>query len=115
MLSDKQLELIDRIRSGKYASKTIATQEENYEYSYTDPFPLHAHPPSKKRFMPSKWESMKVNKILEGILEGRIKLEQDKKEEKEEEVYDVWTTGLDNVFSGAIPVSAPKMQLPTHH
>ena len=115
VLSDKQLELIERIRTGRYASKTIATSDEQYEYEYNSPFPLHAHPPSKKRFMPSKWQSMKVNKILEGILEGRIKLESDKKQEKEEEFFDVWATGLENVFSGAIPVSAPKMKLPTHH
>ena len=114
VLSDKQLELIDRIRTGKYASKTIATQEDHYEFEYTDPFPLHAHPPPKRRFMPSKWESMKVNKILEGILEGRIKIEEDKKDEKEE-LEDIWGTALENVFSGAMPVLAPKMKLPSHH
>lgn len=37
------------------------------------PMPLHAHPPSKRNFMPSKWEQMKVNKILDGLLSGRIK------------------------------------------
>lgn len=39
--------------------------------------PLHAHPPSKKNFMPSKWEQMKVNKILDGLLSGRIKWNND--------------------------------------
>ena len=76
-LTDKQLELIDRIRSGKMASKTIATSNYEFKYDYNDPFPIHAHPPSKKNFMPSKWEQMKVNKILDGLLSGRIKWNQD--------------------------------------
>ena len=54
-LTDKQLELIDRIRSGKMASKTIANSSYQIEFEHTDPFPLHAHPPSKRNFMPSKW------------------------------------------------------------
>lgn len=54
-LSDKQLQLIDRIRSGKMASKTIANTNYEVKYDYDDPFPVHAHPPSKKNFMPSKW------------------------------------------------------------
>jgi ribosome biogenesis protein ERB1 len=32
VLTDKQLELIDRIRSGKFASKAIATNDDQYEY-----------------------------------------------------------------------------------
>jgi hypothetical protein len=55
------------------ASRTIATEDYTYTTEYHDPFPVHAHPPSKKNFMPSKWEQMKVNKILDGLLSGRIK------------------------------------------
>lgn len=73
MLTDQQLELIDRIRSGKWASKKIATSDYQAEFPHDDPFPIHAHPPAKRNFQPSKWERLKVNKILEGILSGRIK------------------------------------------
>lgn len=76
-LSDEQLEIIDRIRSGKMASKTIATADYSYTLDHNDPMPLHAHPPSKRNFMPSKWEQMKVNKILDGLLSGRIKWNKD--------------------------------------
>lgn len=79
-LTDKQLELIDRIRSGKMASKTIAATSYEVKYDYDDPFPVHAHPPSKRNFMPSKWEQMKVNKILDGLLSGRIKWNEDEEE-----------------------------------
>lgn len=76
-LNDKQLELIDRIRSGKMASKTLANSTFEVNYDYDDPFPIHAHPPAKRNFMPSKWEQMKINKILDGLLTGRIKWNQD--------------------------------------
>lgn len=72
VLTDEQLALIDRIRSGKMASKKIATTDYSFVLPHDDPFPIHAHPPSKKNFMPSKWEQMKVNKILDGLLSGRI-------------------------------------------
>ena len=59
------------------ASKTIATTDYSFELPYDDPFPLTAHPPAKRNFMPSKWERMKINKILDGLLSGRIKWDQD--------------------------------------
>jgi len=37
------------------ASKTIATANYDFKYEYNDPFPIHAHPPAKRNFMPSKW------------------------------------------------------------
>jgi ribosome biogenesis protein ERB1 len=55
VLSDKQLELIDRIRSGKMASKAIATANYDIEIKNNDPFPIHSYPPAKRNFMPSKW------------------------------------------------------------
>ena len=73
VLSDAQLNLIGRIRDGKMASKTVATANYEVRYDHDDPFPIHAHPPAKRNFMPSKWEQMKVNKILDGLLSGRIK------------------------------------------
>lgn len=72
VLTDQQLALIDRIRSGKMASSKIANTDYSFETEHTDPFPITMHPPSKKNFMPSKWERMKVNKILDGLLSGRI-------------------------------------------
>jgi ribosome biogenesis protein ERB1 len=114
-LTDAQLELIDRIRSGKYASKAIANADYSVEYSYTDPFPIHAHPPAKRNFMPSKWETLKINKILDGILSGRIKPASEKEEQQEEPLFDVWKAKLENVLVGAAAVSAPRISLPTHH
>ncbi len=65
------------------ASKTIAASSFQITHDYNDPFPLGAHPPAKRNFMPSKWEQMKVNKILDGLLTGRIKWNPEDDEEKD--------------------------------
>ena len=54
------------------ASKAVAYQQFEIDIQHTDPFPVNAFPPAKRNFMPSKWERMKVNKILDGLLSGRI-------------------------------------------
>lgn len=114
-LSDKQLELIDRIRSGKMASKTIAQSSYSFKFENEDPFPLSAHPPAKRNFMPSKWEQMKVNKILAGLLSGRIKWNQDEVEEKEDDkLFDPWASGT-NADRGVINIMPMKMKLPGHN
>ena len=82
VLTDEQLALIDRIRSGKMASKTIATTNYEFEIEHNDPFPVNAFPPAKRNFMPSKWERMKVNKILDGLLSGRIPWNKEEEKEK---------------------------------
>lgn len=114
-LNDKQLELIDRIRSGKMASKTVATATYEVKYDYDDPFPVHAHPPAKRNFMPSKWEQMKINKILDGLLSGRIKWNPDEEEEKDEDkLFDAWASGS-NVDRGVINIAPMKQKLPGHN
>lgn len=42
------------------------------EYDNADPFPLSAAPIPKRRFMPSKHERIKINKIVQAIKLGRI-------------------------------------------
>ena len=64
------------------ASKTIATTDYSYTIQSEDPSPLSATPPAKRNFMPSKWEQMKVNKILDGLLSGRIKWNQEEEEDQ---------------------------------
>lgn len=59
----------------------MANATYEFEWKHDDPFPLHAHPPAKRNFMPSKWERLKINRILDGILSGRIKPTSDEPEE----------------------------------
>ena len=44
---------------------------------WDDPFPVTGQRPAKSNFLPSKWERIKVNKIVEGIKRGTIKLTKD--------------------------------------
>lgn len=88
--------MIERIRKGKFASKAIADNDYSIEFEYNDPFPLSAAPIPKRRFMPSKHERVKINKILQAIKLGRIdpKKYLDDSEEKqtppEEQLFDIW-------------------------
>ena len=56
--------MIDRIRKGKIANEAIAKNDYMVEYENNDPFPLSGAPIPKRRFMPSKHERIKINKIL---------------------------------------------------
>jgi ribosome biogenesis protein ERB1 len=97
------------------ASKKIASTQYEVKYEYNDPFPIHAHPPAKRNFMPSKWEQMKVNKILDGLLTGRIKWNQDEDEkDKEEQLYDAWASGT-IAERGVINIAPAKQKLPGHN
>jgi ribosome biogenesis protein ERB1 len=101
------------------ASKKIATADYSFEFEYNDPMPISSHPPSKRNFMPSKWEQMKVNKILDGLLTGRIKWnkednENEEEKNKEEEIYDAWASGAIEE-RGVINIAPMKNKLPGHN
>lgn len=95
------------------ASKTIATSNYQFETDREDPFPVNAYPPSKKNFKPSKWQQMKVNKILDGLLTGRIKWNADDDQEKKEDIYDAWASGS-VPERGVISIAPMKEKPPTH-
>lgn len=58
---------------------------------------------------------MKVNKILDGLISGRIKWNQDEEEEKEDEkLYDAWASGS-TTDRGVINIAPMKQKLPGHN
>ena len=65
-LSKADLELIQRVRQGKFADKSIDPFEDfNYEVKNKDmihPFQMGYAP--KRSFIPSKWERLKVSKFI---------------------------------------------------
>lgn len=93
------------------------------EYENNDPFPLSAAPIPKRRFMPSKHERIKINKILQAIKLGRIDpkkyLEEPEEEENEDDkLYDIWegTQEQDEIAKKLPPaISASKMKPPGHN
>lgn len=83
-LSKADLELIQRVRSGVYADKDVDPFEFYFEYEHKDlihPFSSTNEP--KRRFQPSKWERLKVNKFVQAIKKGWMKTLAEKKEEEE--------------------------------
>jgi len=118
VLTDEQLNLLERIKSGK------AAQPVNYDdFQVEFDFPDRIHPidnsyPSKQSFLPSKWERMKINKMVNAIRMGWMKPKQPKKPEDEldEKLWDIWENEEENEVSKKLPpvISAPKMKLPTH-
>ena len=118
VLTDKQLEVISRIKSGKAYSKRM--ENTDYSYSLTDAekkrfiHPFDASDPKKSRFMPSKFERIKINKLVHSIQMGWLKLDKDIESSEEEAMYDIWSNAELNALSKKLPPSLvmPKMNLP---
>ncbi|OQS04127.1 hypothetical protein THRCLA_03604 [Thraustotheca clavata] len=115
VISDRDLEIIRRIQAGAFAHPEFEAHADYVDY-FTSEKMIHSlgnDQEPKARFLPSKWEKMKVMKIIKGIKEGRIQL--DKKLEKKPEAYEMWFENDEvPVTKGPAHVQAPKMALPGH-
>lgn len=99
-----------RIRTGKFVDKRMA--ETNYQIALDKSefiHPMDNTMPPKRRFMPSKWERMKINKILHAIEMGWIKMDKEEEVEKEEELFDLWGDEFDEPLYQNLP---PALVLP---
>ena len=76
--------------------------------------------PAKRSFIPSKWERMKVNKLIHAINKGWLKVdeeEEDPKSDEEEPLYDLWgEDAKDPRTKGKLPPALvlPKTVRPEH-
>ena len=78
-LSDKDLEIIRRIKSGLYASEKVKDDEEYFErdISYQQ-YPLSSHSISKRAFLPSLNERKQINRLARLIEDGIIQIKKEK-------------------------------------
>ena len=112
-LSDKDLEIINRIRSGKFASSKVS--EDNY---FEENLPYQIHPlnnniPSKKKFGLSKYEQKAINRLVYLYKNGFLPMEKPKK--KEQKIYDIWEYENENDLNSYRPgfgYQMPKRELP---
>lgn len=80
--------------------------------------PLSAAPEPKARFLPSKWEMMKVMKIVKAIKEGRYKDRKpaEKSDLEKAQMLMIWNEEEDEVLAESrrfkFHLPAPKMPLP---
>jgi len=122
VLSEREMEIIRRVQAGAFAHPEYDDTPDyiDYESSILEVMPLSAQPEPKRRFVPSKWEMMKVMKIVKAIKEGRYK-EGEKASEKPGDkppVYLIWNDEEDEVIADSkrmqYHLPAPKMPLPGH-
>lgn len=120
-LSKGDLELLQRVRSGKFADKDVDPFDFHIEFEHKEMIhPFNSDEP-KRRFQPSKWERLKVNKIVQALKKGWMKTLEEKAREREEQekekIWDVWED--DSVVTWRprkMPkaIAAPKRDLPIH-
>ncbi len=124
VLSKRDMEIIRRMQAGAFAHPEHDDTPDYVPYfsSIIEPVPIRAAPEPKRRFQPSKWETMRVVKIAKAIKEGRYKsLEQVREEKKaavkgEDPNRAIWQDVEEDVLaeSKMEHLPAPKMALPGH-
>ncbi len=76
VLSDRDLEILRRIQAGAYAHPELEAYPDyipfNTHKGVREKHSLHQGTEPKRRFTPSKWERMKVLKMVKDIQEGRL-------------------------------------------
>jgi ribosome biogenesis protein ERB1 len=119
-LSKADMELIQRVRSGKYADADIDPYDTYIEFEHKEMIhPMQSGNEPKRRFQPSKWERLKVNKLVQALKKGWLKTlaekEKEREESQKEKVWDIWQD--DSVVTWRprkMPkaIAAPKRDLP---
>ncbi|KAJ2673526.1 Ribosome biogenesis protein erb1 [Coemansia sp. RSA 1085] len=114
-LSEKEIDIIRRIQGGAIPDAEFNQYEDTVEWftSQTMQTPLHAAPPSKASFLPSKWEHKRVMKIVRAIRQGHITRPAADQGPK---YYDVWANAAELTGARARRqrLAAPRIPLPTH-
>ncbi|KAG5179348.1 NUC169 domain-containing protein [Tribonema minus] len=131
VLSDRELELVRRVQAGAFPHPEFAAEEDYSDY-YTSQImqtSLDAGDEPKRRFLPSKWEAMRIFQLvkanrplqssLQAAKEGRISLDPKPKKSEKPEVFEIWTPEREAEVAeqrvrGPMHLPAPKMPLPGH-
>ncbi|KAL7157345.1 hypothetical protein ABFS83_02G071900 [Erythranthe nasuta] len=74
--------------------------------------PLSNAPEPKRRFIPSKWESKTVLRLVRAIRKGLIKF--DEKPKEKPRFFDLWDDSTSAERQGLAYIPAPKAKLPGH-
>jgi ribosome biogenesis protein ERB1 len=75
VLSRREVEIIRQIHSGRYPHPEFDAFPDyiNYYTCDVDIHPMQSGTEPKRRFLPSKWEKMKIMKMVKLIREGKFK------------------------------------------
>lgn len=124
-LNAEEIDIIRRIQGGDIPDASYNPYEPTVEWftSKVMETPLTGAPLAKRGFIPSKWEHMRMMKIVRAIRQGRItRPKESQEQEQKTRFYDVWEKaeqdGTDDALQKRIArgahMPAPKMALPTH-
>ena len=112
VLTDHELVMVKRILESKFPEAGMDAEPDYVDYYTREKFEtgLSRAPEPKRRFVPSKWERMKVLRIVRGIREGYIKI--GKPPEKKERFYLIW--GEDDLADDSETIEKRKRRGPKH-
>eukprot|EP00300_Choanocystis_sp_HF-7_P020323 c20566_g1_i2.p1 GENE.c20566_g1_i2~~c20566_g1_i2.p1 ORF type:complete len:735 (+),score=149.69 c20566_g1_i2:35-2239(+) len=124
-ITDRELEIIQRIRHSRYASADFEENDPDlYFTSEVNIHPLSSARPPKSRFLPSKWEAKKIVELIKGLRQGRIKSSRERQREQSKATqhvydFDIWDADTPQLSNRASKFSfrmipAPKVKLPGH-
>ena len=107
-LTEEEMEIIGKVRNGDYGDLSFDPNQDYSIYFDTkvEQLPLLNLPQSKKSFLPSKWEAIKVRKLVKAIRMGLIQ----KKDHSVAPVRDLWDKEHESKIDYVVP---PKMKLPS--
>lgn len=124
IMTEKEREIVYNLSRGRFPDSSFNEYQDLGEYFTSERMdtPLVAVPPTKRSFVPSKWEKLKVMKMYYNIIKGKTKpsivhsIAQNDVEEEKKEVehnYDIWENNDMDEFRYKLPrLEAPKMPLP---
>ena len=131
VLSKRDVQIIKNLHNGTYAHPEFNPYSDDYNTtgifsSEIEPHPLHLGTEPKRRFLPSRWEELRINAIVRAIRSGRFQRQKELLRKAREgikpRVYLMWGddgnaigSGLGGLMKGAPPpLPAPKLAPPGH-
>eukprot|EP00891_Asterochloris_glomerata_P004761 jgi/Astpho2/4761/fgenesh1_pm.00067_%23_71_t len=117
-LSKEELQLIQRIRQGRFPHVEVNPFEPETHWYTNDKqlMPLSARPEPKRRFRPSQWEEKKIVKLVRALRKGWIQRDKPAVDE-DPKPYLLWAEdgqATGKTATGLAYVPAPKPKLPGH-
>jgi len=117
VLSSEEYNLVSSLVKGQYPLGYDPYQPFEDFYYPDAGFPILNLPPRKDDFRPlSKWERVKIRKLVHAIKKGWIKVGEEEKPKKKEKTYfNIWDEQLeDETKKKRETLPAPKINLPIH-
>ncbi|XP_031589417.1 ribosome biogenesis protein bop1 [Oreochromis aureus] len=117
VLSDDQVELVNRLQRGQFGDVNFNEYEPMVEFFSSDVMihPITNRPADKRSFIPSLTEKEKVSKLVHAIKMGWLKPRR-VEDDGRGRYYDLWASEDSSILARhRMHLPAPKIPLPGHH